>query len=201
MFTRESLRESLNASTVGIGVALGVLGIAYLCLGKRSEHIPPGPPCYPLIGNLLNFPIRGWADIFPKWHRKYGVYHASQQMSLSLSEPILDAGNLVYANLMGMPIFVIGDREVAEELLNVRGGISAGRPPNVLVQELCVAFPTRKRRAIDKSYLGWASLSGMLHLCNRERSSQSGVCIRGKLQLVMLLAHIDHWSKRVIVYS
>jgi hypothetical protein len=61
---------------------------------------------------------------------------------------------------MGMPIFVIGERKVAEELLNVRGKISAGRPPNVLVQELCVAFPTRSR-AIDRVYLEWAGLSGI----------------------------------------
>lgn len=53
-------------------------------------------------------------------------------------------GNLVYANLMGKPVFVIGDREVAEELLNVRGKISASRPPNVLALELCVALPTPK---------------------------------------------------------
>jgi hypothetical protein len=62
---------------------------------------------------------------------------------------------------MGMPIFVIGERKVAEELLNVRGGMSAGRPRNVLVEELCVVFPTR-RRAIDKVYLEWAGRSGML---------------------------------------
>jgi hypothetical protein len=60
---------------------------------------------------------------------------------------------------MGMPIFVIGERKVAEELLNVRGGISAGRPSNVLVQELCVA-PRTHRRAIDKiSRMGWAEWS------------------------------------------
>jgi len=41
---------------------------------------------------------------------------------------------------MGMPVFVIGDREVAEELLNARGKISAARPRNVLALELCVTF-------------------------------------------------------------
>jgi hypothetical protein len=61
---------------------------------------------------------------------------------------------------MGMPIFVISERKVAEELLNVRGKISAGRAPNVLAEELCVAFLTRKR-AIDKVYLEWAWLSGI----------------------------------------
>ena len=58
--------------------------------------------------------------------------------------PVLVPGNFVYANLMGMPVFIIGDREIAEELLNVRGRISASRPPNVLAMELCVARPTPK---------------------------------------------------------
>jgi len=40
---------------------------------------------------------------------------------------------------MGAPVFIISDREVAEELLNVRGRISAGRPPNVLGLELYAA--------------------------------------------------------------
>jgi len=53
------------------------------------------------------------------------------------SRPVL--GNLVYADLMGMPVFITSDREVAEELLNVRGRISGGRPPNVLGLELYVA--------------------------------------------------------------
>jgi hypothetical protein len=46
---------------------------------------------------------------------------------------------------MGTPVFIIGDREVAEELLNVRGRISAGRPPSVLTLELYVAFRTQIR--------------------------------------------------------
>ena len=37
---------------------------------------------------------------------------------------------------MGMPVYVIGDRKIAEELLNVRGRLSANRPPNVLGLEL-----------------------------------------------------------------
>ena len=65
----------------------------------------------------------------------------SHQLDLS---PTLVLGNFVYANLMGTPVFIIGDREIAEELLNVRGRISASRPPNVLALELCVAFAARK---------------------------------------------------------
>ena len=60
---------------------------------------------------------------------------------------------------MGTPVFIIGDREAAEELLNVRGRISASRPPNVLALELCVGLPTHKL-VIDTS-LEWAGVSGI----------------------------------------
>jgi hypothetical protein len=65
--------ESLNASTASIGIALGILAITYRWLSKRNERVPPGPPRYPLIGNALNFPMQGWADIFPEWQKKYGA--------------------------------------------------------------------------------------------------------------------------------
>jgi hypothetical protein len=66
-----------------------------------------------------------------------------------LAYPILLLGNFVYANLMGTPFFVIGDREIAEELLNVRGRITASRPLNILTLDLCVPFSTLEL-VIDK---------------------------------------------------
>ena len=70
MFTR----ESLSTSTIGIGIALAVLGIAYRWMGKSNERVPPGPPRYPMIGNLLNFPMQGWSERFSEWHQKYGAH-------------------------------------------------------------------------------------------------------------------------------
>jgi len=151
-------RENLNTTTVSIGVALGILGIAYRWLGKRNERVPPGPPCYPVIGNVLNFPMQGWAEIFPEWHKKYGEHKYWSQYS-PLTKPVLVLGSLIYANLLGTPVFVVGDREAAEELLNVRGKITASRPPNVLAMELCATLPAHKV-VIDVSYLEWAGMSG-----------------------------------------
>ena len=128
---------SLSTSIIGTAVALGILTIAHRLIVKHNGRVPPGPPRYPIIGNVLNFPTQGWAQIFPEWHRKYGT-HKFQSSYGPLAKPILLIGNFVYANLMGMPIFIIGDREIAEELLNTRGKFSASRPPNTMVAELCV---------------------------------------------------------------
>ena len=62
---------------------------------------------------------------------------------------------------MGVPVYVIGDRQIAEELLNARGRVSAGRPPNVLGLELCGDMPTRKV-ITDKSCTEWAGMNGIL---------------------------------------
>ena len=61
----------------------------------------------------------------------------------------------MYANLVGMPVFIISDREVAEELLNERGKISAGRPRNGLLMDLCVAFPHANTSLINNVQNGF----------------------------------------------
>ena len=62
---------------------------------------------------------------------------------------------------MGMPVFVIGDREIAEELLNVRGRVSSSRPPNVLGLELYATSPTRQL-TINDPCIEWAGTNGVL---------------------------------------
>jgi len=61
---------------------------------------------------------------------------------------------------MGMPVFVIGDREIAEELLTVRGRVTSSRPPNVLGLELYGALPSRKL-VIDEPRIEWAGTNGI----------------------------------------
>jgi hypothetical protein len=39
---------------------------------KKNSAYPPGPPGWPLIGNVLDMPhIRPWL-IFTEWGKKYG---------------------------------------------------------------------------------------------------------------------------------
>jgi hypothetical protein len=92
---------------------------------------------------------------------------------------------------MGKPVFIIGDRAMAEELLNVRGRISASRPSNTLVLELYVAFPTHKLDT-DGPRQGWAGTNGMWHLPRKENYIRKVASLCGELHLAMPLAHIDH---------
>ena len=92
---------------------------------------------------------------------------------------------------MGLPVYVIGDRGIAEELLNVRGRLSASRPPNVLAIELCGALPTRKL-IIDKSCVEWAGVNGILGSFRQGSCIQRDVSSCTRLHLAMQSTHIDH---------
>jgi len=72
----------------------------------------------------------------------YIYLDASHKITLSLI-PLLVLGNFVYVNVMGMPVFVIDDHKVAEQLPNVRGRMNASRPPIVLALGLCVVLLNR----------------------------------------------------------
>ena len=91
---------------------------------------------------------------------------------------------------MGMPVYVIGDREIAEELLNVRGRVSSGRPPNVLGLELCVAMPIRKL-IIDKLCIEWAGVNGILRSFRQGSCIQRDGCLYTKLHPAMRSTRID----------
>ena len=69
--------ENFTSSAIGIGITLGTLAIARQWLRKRNERVPPGPPRYPVIGNVFNFPMQGWTKVFPEWHKTYGMHKSS----------------------------------------------------------------------------------------------------------------------------
>lgn len=46
-----------------------VAGIVYtiLLVGRREKNLPPGPPTFPILGNLLQIPLKGAHFQFTKW--------------------------------------------------------------------------------------------------------------------------------------
>jgi hypothetical protein len=55
-----------------IGAVLGVIVLAVVCyLASPYRMLPPGPPGYPIIGNLLDMRGAQWLK-FTDWRKKYG---------------------------------------------------------------------------------------------------------------------------------
>jgi hypothetical protein len=56
-------------------LATGVVAIlAYLALRPRKQLNPPGPPGWPVIGNLLDLPKKeGW-KVYLDWGKQYSQY-------------------------------------------------------------------------------------------------------------------------------
>jgi hypothetical protein len=58
-------------SALGLAVALSLVFFAALCKINRRT-LPPGPPGWPILGNLFNMPTeKEWLK-FSEWERTYG---------------------------------------------------------------------------------------------------------------------------------
>jgi hypothetical protein len=109
-----------NRSSLALALSSALAASAlYVYLSKPkipSLPLPPGPPRLPLIGNANNFPQVEWYSTLWKWLDIYG--------------------DVVYANILGQPIVILGNLEAAEELLNKRSNIHSGRIGSYMIMEM-----------------------------------------------------------------
>ena len=92
----------------------------YLWYRKRQEYqLPPGPPRLPIIGNLHQAPKQAVWVTYRKWIEEYGP--------------------IVHLNFGGTSVILIGDHEIAKDLLDKKASIYSSRPRMVSCQK-------RKRR-------------------------------------------------------
>jgi cytochrome P450 len=97
--------------TIIIALLLGTI-LFILTKGSRKEAtagsvFPPGPPGYPIVGNLPEIPPKhSWLQFFA-WAKKYGP--------------------LYRLNIAGREHFIVSTEKVASDLLNGRGGIYSSR--------------------------------------------------------------------------
>lgn len=77
---------------------------------RRQKHskLPPGPPRLPIIGNLHQAPKEAVWITYQKWVERYGP--------------------LVYLNFGGTDVLLIGDHEVAKDLLDKKANVYSSRP-------------------------------------------------------------------------
>ncbi|GLB41042.1 putative cytochrome p450 [Lyophyllum shimeji] len=94
---------------IAAATLLITLGVVYASSNSNSgRKLPPGPPRIPLLGNVLQLPGGHLATFMRAQLEKYG--------------------GLVYLNLAGNPVILIGDIKLAKEILERRAAKFSSRP-------------------------------------------------------------------------
>ncbi|KAH0828605.1 cytochrome P450 [Lanmaoa asiatica] len=93
----------MSVSLLSILVALWSAVTIYIVRNRRLQtrySLPPGPRPLPLIGNLLDLPLKDEATTYNTWAKKYG--------------------DLVYANVMGHRLLFVNSARIANDLFERR---------------------------------------------------------------------------------
>jgi hypothetical protein len=107
-------------------IAIGCFCFAVRCLSrKRTLPRPPGPPGYPIIGNVLDMPSVDECVTFTQWRDTYGLcFIVSYNLNREFI-PIL--GDLVSLNCAGTVIVVCNSYQKSVELLDKKSSIYSDR--------------------------------------------------------------------------
>ncbi|KDN39113.1 hypothetical protein RSAG8_09020, partial [Rhizoctonia solani AG-8 WAC10335] len=129
----------------GVGIVVGFMTL-YKSRSSRLP-LPPGPPSYPLIGQLLSMPTTSQGRAF-------------MELSAQLKSDIISF------NIFGTTIIVLNSNKAANDLLEKRSSIHSGRfcppmiaSPNLIGMKDFVAFMDtnelwRKQRRVMGARLG-----------------------------------------------
>ncbi|KAF9227082.1 cytochrome P450 [Gyrodon lividus] len=98
------LRTFLDVCLAGVALYL----TSRLLRKRRSRPLPPGPPGFPLIGNILDLPSHGPWVAFAAMGKKYG--------------PIMSM------NMFGTQYIILDSVKVVDDILEKRSSISSDRP-------------------------------------------------------------------------
>lgn len=82
----------------------------------RSKRLPPGPPGWPIVGNILDMPVVYPWKTFTAWGEQWG--------------------DIIYIKLFGQSMLILNNSGVASELLDKRSNLYSDRPHMTMSGEL-----------------------------------------------------------------
>lgn len=103
-----------------IVIALGLCAVYFILnlsskQDKKRLPLPPGPKALPLLGNIFQIPQQRYWERYQEWHQKYGPIFS------------LKTGTKV--------VIVLGNHQVAHDLLEKRSRIYSSRPAFTFARE------------------------------------------------------------------
>ncbi|KAN0084464.1 Cytochrome P450 [Tylopilus felleus] len=106
--------------TITGALALGCVVVQYITQrafeSRTSYPLPPGPPGFPWIGNLIGVNKSAPWKTYAEWARTYG--------------------DIVHSRLLGKHVIIINSEEIAEDLLENRSRNYSDRP-HAIVSKMC----------------------------------------------------------------
>ncbi|KAG6375607.1 cytochrome P450 [Boletus reticuloceps] len=117
----------MGVHVLDIGLAsLALYLIRRLIWRSASLPLPPGPPAWPLIGNLLNFPMHAPYKTFGDMNNKYGECIYALLTVQSVADPA--PGSIISLRVMGMRYVVLNSLKATNDLLEKKSAITSNRP-------------------------------------------------------------------------
>lgn len=100
---------------------------------NSKGQLPPGPTPFPILGNVLDVPRSRVGFTFSALRKKYGESNLAFPMAEEV--PLTSyIGDVIYLNLLGQPMVVIGSVTAAFDLLDKKSANFSGRPVSTVMQ-------------------------------------------------------------------
>ncbi|KAF3043079.1 hypothetical protein E8E11_004042 [Didymella keratinophila] len=113
---------------------VSLLATLYLWIRRRQDSkLPPGPPRLPILGNLHQAPKEAVWVTYQQWVEQYGP--------------------LVFLNFGGTDVLLVGNHELAKDLLDKKANIYSSRPRMVMAQALTCKSKHIMFKPFDEDFL------------------------------------------------
>ncbi|KAJ7607861.1 cytochrome P450 [Roridomyces roridus] len=113
-----------------------VLFTVFLLCKRRRLPLPPGPPKFPLLGNVFNHPSVSVWKVYMEWSKLYGKSSIPSPNASPYSIGHFTDSDIIHVDIAGRSIVILSSLEAAVNLLDKRSAIYSDRPRLPMVNEL-----------------------------------------------------------------